>query len=281
MLGTVALFVPASSPAMINSSAILDADSLIFDLEDAVALSEKDSARELLREALKSLRFGGKTTIVRINSLTTDFWEKDLEYMKDTPLDAIMIPKAGPREVKTVSKILDKYNSKIAIVPLIETASAVENISTILESSPRVKGILFGAEDYTADMGIKRTKEGEEIYFARARLANAIHAFGVEGLDTPFTDINDMEGLKSDTLKGKSLGYTGKAAINPRQIDIIRQVYAPSEEEIYYALKVIKALKNSSGKGVFAIDGKMIDAPIIARAKNTLKRAGIEVNSVD
>lgn len=281
MLGSVALFVPASSPAMINSSAILDADSLIFDLEDAVALSEKDSARELLREALKSLRFGGKTTIVRINSLTTDFWEKDLEYMKDTPLDAIMIPKAGPREVKTVSKILDKYNSKIAIVPLIETASAVENISAILESSPRVKGILFGAEDYTADMGIKRTKEGEEIYFARARLANAIHAFGVEGLDTPFTDINDMEGLKSDTLKGKSLGYTGKAAINPRQIDIIRQVYAPSEEEIYYALKVIKALKNSSGKGVFAVDGEMIDAPIIARAKNTLKRAGIEVDSVD
>ncbi|MDK2879791.1 MAG: citrate lyase subunit beta / citryl-CoA lyase [Thermoanaerobacteraceae bacterium] len=281
MIGRVALFVPASSPAMLNSSAAFDADSLIFDLEDAVALSEKDATRELLREALNTLKFDGKTIVVRINSLATDFWEMDMKYIVDTPANAVMIPKAGPAEVKAVSKFLDSKDSEMAIIPLIEMASAVEEITTILGSSPRVKGILFGAEDYTADMGISRTREGDEVYYARARLANAIHAFGVEGLDTPFTDVNDMEGLKNDAMKGKKLGYTGKAAINPRQIEIIKQVYAPTEDEINYALKVINSLKRAGGKGVFAVDGKMIDAPIIARARITLERAGIEVDSVD
>lgn len=281
MLGVVSLFVPASSPAMINSSLAFDADSLIFDLEDSVALSEKDSARELLREALISLDFRGKSVIVRINSINTDFWYKDLEYIKDTPAWAVMVPKAAPDAIRVVSEALDSLGSKLFIVPIVETALGVELLADILRMSPRVKGLLFGAEDYALDMGINRTKEGDEVLFARARIANAVHAFGVEGLDTPFTDVNDMEGLRADALRGKSLGFTGKAAISPRQIEVIREVYLPSREEVEFALRVVKAFKRSGGKGVFTVDGKMVDAPIVAKAKLTLRRAGVEVSELD
>lgn len=281
MLGVVSLFVPAFSPAMINASLAFDCDSLIFDLEDSVALSEKDSARELLREALLNLDFFGKSVIVRINSLDSDLWYKDLEYVVDTPAWGAMVPKASPQGIKAVSDVLDRFESKLFIVPIIETALGVELVIDIIRASSRVKGLLFGAEDYALDMGIRRTKEGEEILFARSRIANAIHAFGMEGLDTPFTDINDMEGLRLDTLKGKSLGYTGKAAINPRQIEVIKKVYLPSEEEVEFALRVLRALKRGEGRGVFIVDGRMVDAPIIARAKLTLRRAGLEVDQVD
>ncbi|MDI6600570.1 MAG: CoA ester lyase [Thermoanaerobacteraceae bacterium] len=281
MLGRVALFVPASSPAMINSSAAFDADAIIFDLEDAVAISEKDAARELLREALDFLSFKGKNIIIRINSLTTAYWEKDIDYVLKTSADAVMVPKARPSDIKTISSMMDSMDSTMGIVPLIETAASVEEITNIIGASPRVKGILFGAEDYTADMGIERTKEGSEVLYARARLANAIHAFGIEGLDTPFTDTEDIEGLRKDTLQGKSLGYTGKAAINPRQVETIKQLYTPGQDDINYAIKVMKAVRQAGGKGAFSIDGKMIDAPIIARARITLERARIGVNTID
>jgi citrate lyase subunit beta/citryl-CoA lyase len=277
MIGKAALFVPAASPGMLNSSLSLDADSLMFDLEDAVSLSEKDSARELLKQALEFFDFGEKNIIVRINSMNSPYWEMDIKELPLSKINHIMVPKANPDDIKTLSRLLDEKHTDILLIPLIETAMAVEKIKDIIKSSDRVTAILFGAEDYTADMGIKRTKQGDEILYARGRIANAAHAYGIQAMDTPFTDVNDVDGLRQDAQKARSLGYTAKAAINPRQITTIKQVFAPTQEEIEYAKRVLEAVKKAEqeGKGVFAIDGKMIDAPIIKRAYQTLNDAGV------
>jgi citrate lyase subunit beta/citryl-CoA lyase len=249
----------------------------MFDLEDAVSLSEKDSARELLKQALEFFDFGEKNIIVRINSMNSPYWEMDIKELPLSKINHIMVPKANPDDIKTLSRLLDEKHTDILLIPLIETAMAVEKIKDIIKSSDRVTAILFGAEDYTADMGIKRTKQGDEILYARGRIANAAHAYGIQAMDTPFTDVNDVDGLRQDAQKARSLGYTAKAAINPRQITTIKQVFAPTQEEIEYAKRVLEAVKKAEqeGKGVFAIDGKMIDAPIIKRAYQTLNDAGV------
>ena len=151
---------------------------------------------------------------------------------------------------------------------LIETAVGLENVYNVINSSKRVAGVLLGGEDLTTDLGIKRTKEGEEIFYARNKVATACRALKVDSIDTPFTDTNDFEGLTRDTSKAKSLGLTGKSAINPRQIDAIHSVFAPTEAELKQALRILDAMENAKkeGKGVFSLDGKMVDAPIITRA---------------
>lgn len=267
------LFIPGDNPGMIQNAGIFGADSVVFDLEDAVSISEKDSARILVRNALKEVNFYNTETIVRINSIDSIYGREDIQsIIKSNPM-GFMIPKASVENIIEVSKLIG--NQDINIFPIIESAYGLVNISNIINSSDKICAILFGAEDFTADMGIERTKEGNEIFYARNRIATACKAFGIDAIDTPYIDISDEEGLFMDTGVGKSFGMTGKAAINPRQIDIINEVFMPSNEEIEEALKIIeisdKAIKK--GKGVLTIDGKMIDAPIIARAENILKIA--------
>lgn len=280
MIGRSALFIPASSPGMINAAIMLEADTLIFDLEDAVSISEKDAARDLLGRALYMLE--KKNVIVRINSLASHFWKDDINLVLHSKAQGILLPKATPADVKYVTEILRKNKPDIMLIPLIETARAVEEIIDIIKSSPLVCGILFGAEDYCLSMGIKRTKESNEISYARARLANATKAFGIEAIDTPYTDAEDLEGLEQDAIMAKSLGYTGKAAINPRQINTINKVFSMQQKEIEQALRIIRAMEKAelSGKGVFQLDGQMIDAPIVERARKVIERAQIwgEIN---
>lgn len=285
MIGRSALFVPANSPSMINNCVAFDADSIIFDLEDAVLTDEKDSARILLREALKSLDFlHDKNIMVRINALSTQYWECDVEELIQVRPQAFVIPKATPAHIETIDRKITELEKQygvqptISLIPLIETALAVETVNEILKSSRRIIGLLFGAEDFTTDMGIKRTKDGEEIFYARAKLATVAHALGIEAIDTPFTDIEDTDNLIKDATIAKTLGMTGKAAIHPKQIKYIHEVFTPTQEEVNYAIKVLSADKKAreKGMGAFSLDGKMVDPPIILRAKHILKRAGIE-----
>ena len=276
------LFMPGNNPGMLQNAGILGADSIILDLEDAVSLTEKDSARILVREAIKNVDYSEVEVTVRINPLTTEFAHEDIDVIARVKPDALMVPKATEEELIEVHSILDKIEEEegfekgsIKLIPLVESAYGVENVYNIIKASNRVAAILLGGEDLTSDLGIKRTKEGDEIFYARNKVAVACKAMKVDSIDTPFTDTNDYEGLEKDTRKAKSLGMTGKASINPRQIDIIHSVYAPTKEEIRHAQRVLDAMEDAEkeGKGVFSLDGKMVDAPIINRAKTTIDLA--------
>ncbi|MEG2935195.1 MAG: aldolase/citrate lyase family protein [Clostridium sp.] len=273
------LFMPGNNPAMVQDAAILGADSIILDLEDAVSLTEKDSARILVREAIKTVDYSAVEVVVRINPLTTEFAAEDIDVISRVKPDALMVPKATEEELQEVSRKLEIIeaeegfeNKSIKLMPIVETAYGVENVYNIIKASDRVVAVLLGAEDLTSDLGIKRTKEGNEILFARNRVAVACRAMRVDSIDTPFTDTNDFEGLKKDIILAKSLGMTGKASINPRQIDTIHSIYAPTEAELIHAQRVLDAMEQAEaeGKGVFSLDGKMVDAPIINRAKTTV-----------
>ena len=276
------LFIPGNNPGMLQNAGILGADSIILDLEDAVSITEKDSARILVKNALRSVDFYGCEVLVRINPLSTGFGVEDVEIIAREKPDAILVPKATEEDIQIIDEMLGRIEVEeslesgvIKIVALIETAYGVENIHSILGKSSRIIGVLLGGEDLTADLGIKRTKEGDEIRYARSKVATACRANKIVSIDTPFSDVNDMEGLREDVLLAKSIGMTGKAAINPRQVDIIHDVFAPSAQEVMDAHRVIKAAEEAENKGlgVFSLDGKMVDAPIIARAKDVLAKA--------
>jgi citrate lyase subunit beta / citryl-CoA lyase len=276
------LFIPGNNPGMIQNAGILGADTIILDLEDAVSLTEKDSARTLVKSAISSVHFYDSEVVVRINPLSTEYSEADIREIAMVKPHAFLVAKATEEDIVNVDNIIGEVERAngfeegiIKIFPLIETAYGLENIYNIIKASTRVIGVLLGAEDLTADLGIVRTKVGEEIFYARSKVAAACKALKVDAIDTPFTDLEDTEGFIRDIEKAKSIGMTGKAAINPRQIDIIHGVFAPTIEEIDYANRVIDAQKEAEleNKGVFSLDGKMVDAPIIARAINILNKS--------
>lgn len=278
------LFIPGNNPGMIQNAGVLGADSIILDLEDAVSLSEKDSARILVGKAIQTVDFGDSEIVVRINPLTTAYGPKDLEAMALVQPHALLVPKADEAQIRLASETLDVLERKagipagaIKLIPLIESAYGIEKVYEIIQASSRNVAILFGGEDYTADMGVRRTLEGEEILYARNRVAVACKALGVDSIDTPFTDVDNFEGLREDTLKARNLGFTGKAAINPRQVDAIHNAFAPEPAEIKHALRVLEAMEMAEheGKGVFSLDGKMVDAPIINRAQQTVALAKV------
>ena len=277
------LFLPGNNPNMLINGNCLGADAVIFDLEDAVSPQEKDAARILVRNTIRYMDFEGCEIIVRINSVDTPFWKEDIDAILPEKPDLILLPKTSkPEDALLVDKYMAEVEKKIGlkegeigIIALIETALGVENSYKIACSSKRVKALFLGAEDLTADLQCKRTKEGREIEYARTRLVVAARAAGVDVYDTPFTDVNDDEGIVADTQVAKNLGFTGKAAISPRHVNTINQVFSPTEDEINYAYEVIDAicLAKEQGKGAIALHGKMIDAPIVARAERTISIA--------
>lgn len=276
------LFMPGNNPGMLQNAGILGADSIIFCLEDAVSLAEKDSARILVRNAIRTINFYDCEVVVRVNPLSTEYGKEDVNVIASVKPDVLMVPKATEEDIVAVDEMVSRVEEKqgflkgaIGLFPLIETAYGLENVYSIIKASNRVKGVLLGAEDLTADLGIKRTKEGEEIFYARSKVASACKACRVDAIDTPFTDLDDIEAFRCDIEKAKSIGMTGKSAINPRQIDLIHEVFAPSKQEVIYAKRVLEAMEEAKreGKGVFSLDGKMVDAPIITRAESTIKKA--------
>ncbi|MDR1931597.1 MAG: CoA ester lyase [Spirochaetales bacterium] len=276
------LFLPGNNPNMLINGGNLGADSIIFDLEDAVSPDEKDAARILVRRALGAMDFGKCEIIIRINSLDTPYWERDIEELAPLGPDIIMPTKvSGPDYIRALSAKLDEVEKtsgmtkKAALMPLLETALGLENSFAIASCDTRITALFLGAEDLTADLRSARTREGAEIAYARSRIVCAARAAGVDVMDTPFTDINDLEGLRQDALLAKSLGFSGKAAISPRHVDIINEVFSPGEEEIAYARQVFEAIKiaKEQGRGAIALKGKMIDAPIVERARIVLETA--------
>ena len=277
------LFIPGNTPNLLINGNCLGADMVIFDLEDAVSPDEKDSARVLVRNTLKYLNFKTLGTIVRINSVDTPYWKKDLdEIMPYTP-DMIMLPKTGcPADVLAADAYMTELEEKLGLAKntvklmlLMETAMGVENAYASASASERVGAIFLGAEDLTADLRCKRTKESREIEYARQRMVVAGRAANVDVYDTPFTDVNDDEGIRKDAAVAKAMGFTGKASISPRHVDAINEVFSPSEKDINYAYEVMDAIKlaKEQGRGAIALHGKMIDAPIVARAQQTIAAA--------
>ncbi len=276
------LFLPGNNPNMIINAPYLGADAVIFDLEDAVSPAEKDAARILVRNALATLKLGCEA-IVRINSVDTPYWQKDLDQILPQKPSLILLPKTATAEdarlaadyMSSVEKRLGLEEGEVGLMPLIETALGVENAFSIATACDRVKALFLGAEDLTADLQCRRTKEGREIEYARTRLVIAARSAGIEVYDTPFTDVNDDEGIEVDARLAKDLGFSGKASISPRHVEVINRTFSPTEKEIEYALEVLDAIEEAKrhGKGAIALYGKMIDAPIVARAEKTLSAA--------
>ena len=276
------LFLPGNSPNILLNADFLGSDSIILDLEDAVAPTEKDAARILVRNAITSLGYT-REVIVRINPVESPYWQKDLRAIIPVKPDMIMPTKVGcAADVKLVADFITQLEKEfgmeeggVKMIPLIETALGVENAYEIASADSRVTAIFLGGEDFTADMRCKRTKEGTEIFYARSRMVLAARAAGVDVYDTPWTDVEDYDGLIEDAKFAKSLGFTGKSSISPRHIPFINEVFSPTEEEIQYARDVFACIEKAKaeGKGVVSLRGKMIDAPIVARARQVLEAA--------
>lgn len=269
------LFIPGNNPGMLQNSDILGADGLIIDLEDAVALSEKDAARFLVREYLTN--FNPTTDIfVRINPLDSPYFYDDLNSIKDLNIKGIVLPKASVESMVSLDKYLTENGVDFEIIALVETALGLESALDILQKSKKIIAVFLGAEDLTLDLGAKRTKQSDEIAYARSRVIAVSKAMEIQAIDTPFTDTDDMVGLEIDTLHAKDLGMTGKAIISPRHVEEVNKLFSPSQADLDYALRVIEGVKsaNEKGLGAFSLDGKMVDAPIIKRALNLLKLSG-------
>ncbi|MGL4308448.1 HpcH/HpaI aldolase/citrate lyase family protein [Cetobacterium sp. SF1] len=276
------LFMPGNNPGMLQTADVFGSDSVIFDLEDAVALTEKDAARILIKNAMETLSYGDTEVVVRVNPLSSPFAMKDIDVMARLKPNAILLPKATPEDMKILDSELNRIEQEegfekgtIKICALVETAYGVETVYETIKSTDRCVAIVLGGEDLAADYGVKRTKDSEELFYARTKIVNACKALKIDAIDTPFTDTNDYEGLRLDTQKAKKLGFTGKLSINPRQIDTIHEVYSPTEAEINHAQRVMTAKEaaEKEGLGVFSLDGKMVDLPIINRAIQTLEIA--------
>ena len=277
------LFLPGNNPNMLINGNCLGSDAVIFDLEDAVSPTEKDAARILVRNTMRYMDFSGCEIIVRINSIDTPYWKKDVDAILPYKPGLILLPKTGTAQdaleadayISQVEDRLGMPRNTVGLMPLIETAMGVENAFQIASSTKRIKALFLGAEDLTADLQCKRTKEGREIEYARTRLVVAARAAGVDLYDTPFTDVNDYEGIVTDATYAKALGFTGKASISPRHVEVINSVFSPTQKEVDYAYEVMEAiaLAKEQGKGAIALHGKMIDAPIVARAQRTIDMA--------
>lgn len=277
------LFVPGNNPGMIADAYIYGSDSIMFDLEDAVSLEEKDAARFLVYEALNNCDYGDKELIVRVNSLDTPGGLQDLEAMVRTRKVAIRLPKTETAEdvVKCDKEIerIEKENGIEAgstrMMAAIESARGVLYAREIALASKRLIGIALGAEDYVTNLKTTRSPEGIELLFARSMILQAARAAGIDAIDTVYSDVNNEEGLRAETKLIKQLGFDGKSVINPRQIQPVHEIFTPTEKDIQKALAVEGAIReaNKKGSGVIALYGKMIDKPIVERALRVLDLA--------
>ena len=281
-----ALFVPGNRPDRVDKAVTTSADAVIIDLEDSVALTEKETSRSKVHD--KILEHAERKIIVRVNSLDSPFFEGDLaEVITDNPV-CLMVPKVeSAAHVREINKQLLKVEKEkglvqgaVPVIPLIESAGAVQNIFRIAteKTEPsRIYCVAFGAADYTLDMGIEITREGAELSYPRSRIAIASRAARIAPpLDTPFMmDLKDTEALKVDAGRAKQLGFQGKLCIHPNQIEPCHAIFSPAKEEILYAERVVQVFEEAEKEGSAAIqlDGRFIDYPIVERARRILKLA--------
>lgn len=278
------LYVPGNNPAMVQQATVYGADSVLLDLEDAIAPDEKDAARDLLCRHIPLLDRDNCVLTVRINGLDTPLGEQDIRAMVPLQLDAIRVPKvesaASMQQLDAlITELEQQYGitQRVELHAMIETAQGVMNAAEIATSTPRISALTFGAQDLLADLGLRRSDRAG-LTFPRGQILMAAKAARLHVLDTPFIDIEDEEGLRASAEEAKSLGFTGKAVINPRQIDIVNQVFSPSQAEVTHAMRVVSTFNahKAAGSGVFALDGKMVDRPVVEQAMNVLRLADID-----
>jgi len=273
------LFIPGNRENMLAKADDSEADVIVFDLEDSVAASDKENGRKVLSDFLRGFDNNAeKEIVVRINS-EEGMWQKDIsDTIFSEKVNGYMIPKATREKVRMIDSFIKE--SEIFLIPIIESPEGLLSAKDVANASSRIAGMLFGAEDYTTEMNIRRTTEGTEIQVARSLFAIICSASKIEAYDTPFVDFNYPRGLFRDTINGKCIGMTGKAAIHPKQVSTINKIYMPTKSEISKAKLIVKKSKELSlvGKGSFEIDGEMIDLPVITRAKKLLEKIGIDVD---
>jgi len=278
------LFVPGNNPAMVKDAHIYGSDSIIFDLEDSVSPAEKDAARLLVYSALRSIDYGTIELVVRINGLDTPWYKADIEAMVRGGIEVIRLPKTETAaDIQLVEAIVEAVEraagipvGKVKLMAALESPLAIINAYEIARATPRMIGIALSAEDFVTSMKTSRSADGVELFEARGRIVIAARAAGVMALDTVFTDINDQEGFMREVRLIKQMGYDGKSVVNPNQIPLVHAAFAPTEDEVRKARRVIEAAREAEerGSGVVSLDGKMIDKPIVARAQRVLDLAG-------
>ena len=276
------MFVPGANAAMLRDASLYGADSVMFDLEDAVSLNEKDSARTLVHFALKTFDYSAIETVVRINGLDT-VGALDIEAMVLAGVNVIRLPKTETaQDIIDVAAVITQVEEEndlpvgtTKMMAAIESAEGVLNARDIATASDRLIGIALGAEDYVTNMKTRRYPDGQELLFARSMILHAARAAGIAAIDTVFSDINDTDGFIAETTRIKQLGFDGKSVINPRQIPLVNGIYAPSKAEIQQAKEVIWAIREaeSKGSGVISLNGKMVDKPIVERAERVIALA--------
>lgn len=276
------LFVPGSSAAMLSNAFVFRPDSIMFDLEDAVALREKDAARLLVYHALQLPMYRDVETVVRINALDTPFGIDDLEAAVRGGVDIVRLPKTDSAEdihrleteVERIERRCGRAVGSTRLMAAIESAVGVVNAVSIAKASPRLVGIALAAFDYLVDMHTER-EDGTELFFARCAVLHAARAARIDAFDVVFPDVNDEAGFLREVELIRKLGFNGKSLINPRQIELLHNAYAPTEEEVEHAKRVIAAAEKAAheGLGVIALDGKMVDAPIVDQARRLVSMA--------
>ena len=278
------MYVPGNNPAMLADATIYGADSIMFDLEDSVALSEKDAARWLVYEMVKNGDFDNTEVVVRINGLDTPSGHKDIEAMVRAGVGVIRLPKTDSAEdIHAVERLIEAAETSIGreigstkMMAAIEGPMGIINAFAIASASQRLIGIAIGAEDYVTSMKTKRSPGGVELMTARSQLVIAARAAGIAALDTVYSDVENDEGFLEEVQLIKQLGFDGKSVINPRQIGVVHEAFHPSDVEISEAKQIMLAIEeaNEKGSGVISLNGKMIDKPIVERAERVLELAG-------
>jgi len=280
------LYMPGTDWRKIEKAAVeLEADSVCMDLEDGVAFGAKEDARETVVRALESLEFGRSERLVRVNEMDSGLVEADLAAVLPAHPDGIVLPKV--RSGQHVAWVHDHISSAearygwtpggIPLLLIIESARGLVFLEEIIHATHRTAALIFGAEDYAADIGAVRTKHGMEVLYARSRVVALAKAFNLHAIDIVYADFGDDSGFKADALQGMVLGYTGKQLIHPAQVPLVHTIYTPKDAEIARAIRIVEAYTahQAEGAGAFALDGKMVDAPVLKQAEMVLERARV------
>ena len=277
------LYMPGDDRRKIEKATTLGVDSICMDMEDGVAANKKAEAREVIAQAMKELDFGNSERCIRINNIGSGLEKRDLVAALATNPDAIVVPKIESAEqVKWVSEHIESYelssNLNIGAIRLligVETAMGILNLKEIAGADKRLEAIIFGAEDYAASVGARRTKDRIEVLYARQATVAACAANDLQAIDMVYIDFRDLEGLHVEAEQGAEFGFSGKQVIHPNQVSVAQEAFTPSDSAIEYAKRVVESFESSQkeGKGVYALDGKMIDMPLLKNAQKVLDRA--------
>jgi citrate lyase subunit beta-like protein len=277
------LYMPGDDRRKIEKAATLGVDCICMDLEDGTALNKKAEARTVIAQAMKELNFGNSERCIRINSIGSGLEKDDLAAALPTKPDSLVVPKIETAEqVRWVSDQIESFElsngltlGSIRLLIGVETAKGILNLKEIAEADKRLEAIIFGGEDYAASIGATRTREAIELLYARQAVIAACAANDLQAIDIVYIDFKDLEGLRREAEQGAGFGFSGKQVIHPNQVPVVQEAFTPSDAAIAYAKRVVESFEASQkeGKGAYALDGKMIDMPLLKNAQKVLDRA--------